>query len=202
MWTRSSNTINIVSWRVSIFSATSKNLVHLSPKMRFFQTSTIFIALKPLFFCRNLVFEKCPILCPFFGGGGSLIEQKWRTMLFHNFNRTKQPSATTTFLQESGFWWSAKKQFFVKSRKVVSKKSQFFCRFFVANTLDCLSLTLFFGFFFCFFLLFFFLYLLLLFRKSSLCVLVVASCFLHCLVSFLLFLVCFVFLLFLFLARV
>ena len=25
-----------------------------------------FIALKPLFFCRNLVFEKCPSLCPFF----------------------------------------------------------------------------------------------------------------------------------------
>ena len=40
----------------------------LTKERRFFQTISVFIALKPRFFSRNLVFENCPILCPFFGG--------------------------------------------------------------------------------------------------------------------------------------
>ena len=53
--------------RVSIFQ-THKNLGHkLQISVSPFQTISVFVALRPLSFCRTLVFEKCPILCPFLG---------------------------------------------------------------------------------------------------------------------------------------
>ena len=69
-----------------------RNLGHLpisvSPKNAFFQQVSVFKALKPLFFCWSLVFEKCPILCT--SGGLTLVGQNWCTLLFHTLKRTKE----------------------------------------------------------------------------------------------------------------
>ena len=61
------------------------------------------MSLKPLFFCRNLVFEKCPILCSSFS-----VVKKWAQIGYidvaqvENENK-KRASETAIFLQESGF---------------------------------------------------------------------------------------------------
>ena len=64
-----------------------------------FKNACVFLPLKPLVFCRHLVFQKCPFLCPLFGGNTNWT--KWCTLFFlHNFNRTnKKNSETTIFLQ-------------------------------------------------------------------------------------------------------
>ena len=120
------------------------------PKMQFL-TISVFIALKSLSFCKSLAFEKCPLL------GVSLIGQKWCARLFHNLNRTNKNSETTIFLQESGLVAKQQKQFlllgsenkntnWVKNQKMGGQKhyALLFSRFFVANTLDFLTLASFF----------------------------------------------------------
>ena len=53
--------------------------MHLFKQLVFYSSETDI-------FCRNLVFEKCPILCPFFGFANW---EKWCTLLFRNLDRTK-----------------------------------------------------------------------------------------------------------------
>ena len=77
-----------------------------------FSNNSCLLVLKHYFFCRNLVCEKWPFLCPFFcvgGGGGSLIGQKWCTLQLKQ-NKKTQTFETTICLQALGFCCKATKQ--------------------------------------------------------------------------------------------
>ena len=76
----------------------------VSPKM-YFQQISDFVALNPLFFCRNPVFEKCLSLCPFFD---SLIGNLWGTLLLHMKPQKKMNKQLLKPLFFSGIWvWGA-----------------------------------------------------------------------------------------------
>ena len=126
-----------------------------------FHKISAFIALKPQFFCKNMVFEKYLIVCPF---GGSLIVQKWCTLLFHNLKRPTPPKknplkplyffAASRLLRQSlknqplllggenentnwAHWCyrGPKNLFFLQAKSDVSETT-IFCRLLVANALD------------------------------------------------------------------
>ena len=74
-------------------------------KNALFKTVSVFLSLKPLVFCRNLVLRKCTFLCPFFGGNHELGKSGAHCFL-HNSNRTKntkRKSETTLFCSNLSF---------------------------------------------------------------------------------------------------
>ena len=80
--------------------------MHISVSQKpLFNAITVFVALKPLSFCRNLVFKKCTFLCPFFGE--TLVGQKWCTLfsaqLQQNKTAQKKPLKPLFLLQQSDF---------------------------------------------------------------------------------------------------